>query len=89
VNSPETGYDIHHIVERATANPDGSEAALINAPENLVRIPKLKHWDLNAWYETENTNYSDMTPRQYVNDKSWEVRRQVGLDGLRAIGVMQ
>jgi hypothetical protein len=34
------GYDVRHIVERHTAARDGSEDHLINAPENLVRIPR-------------------------------------------------
>lgn len=87
--SPARGYDIHHIVERATANPDGSERALINGSDNLVRIPTLKHWQLNSWYETENQDFSDMTPRQYLKGKSWDERRRVGLNGLRAVGVLQ
>jgi hypothetical protein len=87
--SPKRGYEIHHIVERATANPDGSERALIKNPDNLVRIPAVKHWQLNEWYETNNIRFSKLTPRQYLKDKSWAERRRVGLDGLRAVGVLQ
>lgn len=87
--SPKRGYEIHHIVEQATANPDGSERALIRGSDNLVRIPAVKHWDLNSWYETENQDYNDMTPRQYLKGKSWGERRRVGLDGLRAVKVLQ
>jgi hypothetical protein len=43
----EVGYEDHHIVEQATANPDGSEDVLMGAPENLARIPTMKHWELN------------------------------------------
>jgi len=43
VSTPEKGYDIHHIVERTTRDPDGSEDAMINASDNLVRILRWKH----------------------------------------------
>lgn len=86
---PEIGYDDHHIVEQATAAADGSEDALIAAPENLVRIPKVKHWELNKWYETARPRFNDMTPRQYLKRRSWDERSRVGLEGLREVGVLQ
>ena len=89
VKTPETGYDIHHIVERATGAPDGSEAGKINGPDNLVRIPTMKHWELNGWYDTGNEDYGGMTPREYLKGKSWEERRRIGLDGLREKGVLK
>ena len=88
-NHPEKGYDIHHIVERNSAAKDGSENRLINAPENLVRIPRWKHWELNSWYETENDEFGGQTPRRYLNGKSWEERRRVGLKALRRVGVLR
>lgn len=87
--SPKRGYEIHHIVEQATANPDGSERASIRGSDNLVRIPAVKHWELNGWYETGNINFGDMTPREYLKGKSWDERRRVGLKGLREVGVLQ
>jgi hypothetical protein len=88
-NSPESGYDVHHIVEQATAAPDGSENELVNGSDNLARIPTVKHWELNKWYETKSPEYGDMTPREYLKDKSWEERKAIGLDGLRKIGVLK
>jgi hypothetical protein len=82
---PEPGYDIHHIVEQATAAADGSETAQIQGPDNLVRISTVKHWDLNRWYATKNEAYGNMSPRDYVKGKSLDERRRVGLDGLRDI----
>jgi hypothetical protein len=87
-NDLQTGYDIHHIVEQATAAADGSEDKLMNASDNLVRIPTLKHWELNAWYATPNLDYGNRSPRQYLIGKSWGERRSVGLDGLQQIGAL-
>jgi hypothetical protein len=85
----EAGYEDHHIVEQATANPDGSEDALMDDPDNLARIPTAKHWELNSWYETPDDEFDGLTPRQYLEGKSWEERWRVGLDGLRSVGVLK
>jgi hypothetical protein len=85
----EVGYEDHHIVEQATANPDGSEDALIDAPDNLARIPTAKHWKLNSWYQTPNPECGDLAPRQYLPGKSWDECRRLGLIGLRYIGVLK
>src|SRR5947209_10168353 len=47
VSNPEPGYDIHHIVEQAQASRDGVCRDIIDAPENVVRIPTMKHWEIN------------------------------------------
>jgi hypothetical protein len=85
----EVGYEDHHIVEQATANPDGSEDALMDAPDNLARIPTIKHWELNSWYQTRNSELNEMTPRQYLDGKSWVERLRVGLMGLQDIGALK
>jgi len=54
-----------------------------------VRIPTIKHWELNRWYEKRPPEYGGLTRRQYLKDKSLEERRQVGLEGLRKIGVLK
>jgi len=61
----------------------------MDAPENLVRIPTVKHWELNSWYERPRTEFGNMTPREYLKDKSWEERRRAGLIGLRDVGILK
>lgn len=51
---PKKGYNIHHIVEQTPARQDGFANVRINAPDNLVRIPTLKHWEITAWYNRKN-----------------------------------
>jgi hypothetical protein len=85
---PQPGYDVHHVVEGATAQ-DASEAARINAPDNEVLIPTLKHWQLNGWYATKNDDFGDLSPRDYLKGKSWDERQRVGLMGLRIVGVLK
>lgn len=83
------GYDIHHIAEQTQAEKDGFSRELIDAPENLVRIPRMKHWDINAWYQTENPDFGGETPREYLSGRSWDIRKAVGLEALRIHGVLK
>lgn len=89
VSAPQKGYDVHHIVEKTPAAQDGFPRSLIDGPDNLVRIPTLKHWEVNRWYETKNMNYGGVTPRIYVRDKDWEERRTVGVRALVEAGVLK
>jgi len=72
VSTPSFGYDIHHIVEQAQAERDGFAKHQIDAAENLVRIPRMKHWEINAWYQTENMDFGGLTPREYL------IRQELG-----------
>jgi len=85
---PQLGYDVHHVVEGSTAQ-DTSEAARINAPDNEVLIPTLKHWELNGWYATKSDDFGNLSPRDYLRSRSWDERQRVGLIGLRRIGVLK
>ncbi|VVT10598.1 hypothetical protein RHIZ404_201030 [Rhizobium sp. EC-SD404] len=44
------GYDRHHIVERSTARLSGFSEDMINDPNNIVLIPRMRHWLINRWY---------------------------------------
>src|SRR6185437_2485719 len=83
------GTDIHHIVEQSAAAGYGFSRDVIDSPENLVRIPRLKHQEINAWYQKPNPDYSWKTPRQYLSGRNLEVRRAVGLEVLRKFGVLK
>jgi hypothetical protein len=89
VSTPEPGYDIHHIVEQTQAANEGYSRSVVNSPDNLVRIPRMKHWEINAWYQTRNPNYDWETPREYLIGRNWDVKRAVGLQALRKFGVLK
>jgi hypothetical protein len=48
VSAPKPGYDIHHIVEKTSAEQDGFPKLMINGSENLVRIPRFKHREITG-----------------------------------------
>ena len=54
-----------------------------------VRIPRLKHEDITAWFMTLNDDFGGLSPRQYLRGKSWDERRRVGLHALRLYGVLK
>ncbi|MGB6535053.1 MAG: hypothetical protein WBF58_03725 [Xanthobacteraceae bacterium] len=87
--NPQRGYDIHHVVEQTPAEQDGFPDSMINAPDNLVRIPTLKHWQINAWYSTKNNDFGSLSPRNYLRGRSWDERVRVGTDALILFGVLQ
>ncbi|MGH6838398.1 MAG: hypothetical protein ACREDT_06295 [Methylocella sp.] len=91
VGTPRTGTDVHHIVEQTPAARDERiPDALIDGPDNLVRIPTLKHWEITGWFmRGHNDAYGGVSPRAYLEGNSWEERRRVGLDALKIFGVLE
>jgi hypothetical protein len=87
VSTPAPGYDLHHIVEQTSAEQDGFPRSTIDAPDNLVRVPRLKHWLITGWYMTPNEEFG--WPRTYLKQKTWEERVRVGLDALIDAGVLE
>jgi hypothetical protein len=80
---------VHHIVERASAEQDGFPVRRINDRDNLVRIPRMKHWEINAWYQTRHEAFGFITPRDYLRGRDWDERRRVGLDAPAKFGVLK
>jgi hypothetical protein len=88
VATPERGYDIHHIVEQTPASRDGFSRTLIDREDNLVRVPTLKHWQINAWFQRPNDEFDGQSPKEYLQYKDWDERRRVGLRALIIHGVL-
>lgn len=80
---------MHHTVEQTQARNDNYPDSVINRADNLVLIPRYKHWEINSWFQTSNKNLGGLTPRQYLQNKSWEERRYIGLKALRDVGVLK
>jgi hypothetical protein len=76
-------------VEQTQALRDGFPRKAVDAPDNLVRIPTMKHWEINAWYQTANPEFGGKTPREYLAGRNWNVRRKIGLEALRIHGVLK
>ncbi len=87
-----SGYDRHHVVEQ-WSEKDGVPRSLIDSRDNVVPIPRLKHWQINSWLGKPNEESLDregheMSPRQYLRGKSWEERYRFGRGVLVRFGVL-
>ncbi|MBN9147602.1 MAG: hypothetical protein ABS35_43830 [Kaistia sp. SCN 65-12] len=76
---PEAGYEDHHIVGQFAQNRLQFGDQRIDSVENTVRIPKVRHLDINGWYSTPNAKYDGVSPRDYLRGKSWGEQMQIGL----------
>jgi hypothetical protein len=87
VSDPAPGYDIHHVVQQNQEEHFARE--IIDSPDNLVRVPRLRHQEINGWYERKNPDFDGMSPRKYLDGRNWDVQRAVGLEALRKFGVLK
>jgi hypothetical protein len=85
---PRPGYDDHHIIEQGPQNSDLPEE-VVEARNNIVRIPRYKHWQINEYYQARREDLGWQTPREYLKGKSTEERYQFGLRVLRDVGVLK
>ncbi|MGH6839645.1 MAG: hypothetical protein ACREDT_12775 [Methylocella sp.] len=88
VDEPKAGYQIHHIVEQTPARNELPDE-LIDGPDNLVRIPTLKHRDIFGWYSKPNKEFGWLSPRDYLRGKDWDTRRKVGIEALIKFGILK
>jgi hypothetical protein len=87
---PAKGYDIHHVNEYTASKKAGFSDELVDGPENLVRISRLMHWRITAYFQTPNRKFGGLTPRQHVAKmKTWHERTKFGLDVLREFEVLK
>ena len=87
--TPGPGYDKHHIVEQSQAENEGYSREAIDSPDNLVVIPRMKHWEINQWYQTRNQDFGGETSREYLSGRSWSVKQSIGFDALKRFGVLK
>jgi len=85
----ERGYEDHHVEEQTLLERLGFTRREINAPNNKVRIPTLKHYEISGWYGKLSEEFGGLTPRDYLRDKDAAERRRVGLKALIDMGVLK
>lgn len=83
------GYEVHHNAEKGQAHADGIPKSIWNSPENRVRVPTLKHWEITGWYMEPNEDFDWLSPRNYLKGKSWDEKVRVGHKALRLFGVLK
>jgi hypothetical protein len=89
VSNSAAGYDIHHVVEKKAAKDAKYPDQMIDGPDNLVRIPTLKHWQITGWYMRSNSKFQNLSSREYLRDKGWGERTRVGREALIEFKVLK
>lgn len=89
VGEKRPGFDDHHMVEQSPARQDGFPESRINGPDNVVRIPTYRHWQITAWYATKNDQFGGLSPRDFLRGQPWEARIAVAKHALRLFGVLK
>ncbi|MCO5129853.1 MAG: hypothetical protein M9932_04725 [Xanthobacteraceae bacterium] len=85
----DAGYQDHHIVGQFEQNRTRFGSEQIDSVDNLVRIPTLKHYEINAWYSRQDERFGNLSPRDYLRDKIFDEQRRIGLNALREVGVLR
>jgi hypothetical protein len=94
-NENALGYDKHHIVEQNPSNVakriiEKFGRALIDDPDNLVWVPRLKHENITAYYNQKDPEDPPGRLRRAVfNELSFGAQRVIGLMKLREEGVLK
>ena len=82
------GHERHHIVEQTPARQDGFPRSMIDDPENVVSISKLKHREISGHYQRKHKDLGFKSPRNHLRGKSWAERQELGIDTLRLFEVL-
>jgi hypothetical protein len=49
----------------------------------------MRHWEINSWYQRQNTQFDGLPPREFLRGRSWEDRYAVGLHAMTIFGVLE
>jgi hypothetical protein len=62
---------------------------MIEAPDNLALVPRIRHRQINGWYTRENEKFGGLSPREYLRGRAWEERLSIGIEALKLHGVAE
>lgn len=83
------GYEDHLIVERGAGGSESFSRAQIDGVGNVVSVPKYRHHEITGWYSKKNPQFGGLSPRQYLQGRSWAEQVQMGHYALRRFGVLK
>jgi len=68
---------------------EGFAKSLMNGPDNLVSIPRFKHWEITGWYARKSKDWDRLSRRMMPDPQPWGERYQFGLYALRKFQAMK
>ncbi len=78
-------HDWHHLVEQKS----GFSEREINNTENIIRVPRGRHWQITSFMATPHDHLGGLSWRQWLRGKSIEEHRRVGMMAARDVGVLK
>ena len=83
------GYEYHHIVEQGMNDGRFAQRQL-QSTYNIIRIPKLLHEEVNAFYASKIPGVSgDLPFREFLKPKSFEEQQAWGRWALERMDIVQ
>jgi hypothetical protein len=82
------GYQYHHIVTQGGANEDNILPEQLQNTDNIIRLPTLLHEAVNAAYLKESPD-ANMNMYQWLQTQPYEVQREIGLEILRDLNILE
>jgi hypothetical protein len=62
---------------------------MVDGPENLVRISTFRHWEVTSAFMRRSDKFAGLSLREHLVGKTWEERRELGMEILRQTGVLK
>jgi hypothetical protein len=84
-----TGYDYHHIVEQGGTNAKDFAPDVLNSTENIVKIPKYLHEEINVVYGSPAKEAPTMSLRQWLRGQPYDVQRYWGIKVMRGLRIIK
>ncbi len=78
-------HDWHHLVEQES----GFSQREINNTENIIRVPRGRHWQITSYMTTHREHLGGLSWRQWLRGKPIEEHRRVGMMAARHAGVLK
>jgi len=88
------GRDWHHIVEKDAGFPRnglGNKKNPLHSTENMVQIPRAKHWEITQYYSKPNREppFLGLSPREWLRGQTWEAQYEFGIATLKKFKVLK
>ena len=79
----------HHIVEQGQISKSGFSPRQIHNTRNIISIDKTVHRQISGYYSSKVSSFTgNLTVREWLSGKSFDVQYQFGVKILQSFGVV-
>lgn len=62
---------------------------MIESVDNVVSVPKYRHYEITSWYTRPNPDFGMQSPRSYLRGRDWSEHVRIGHLAMREVGVLK